>query len=872
MIQRQAQARWLGAALCAASLLLSTFSSPLWSQTTSGSISGTVVDPQGGAILSAAVKVTDTATQAVSSASTDSSGHFVFPSLLPSSYTLDVSVQGFKSYKQTGLVLNANSALPVGTIKLEVGTVQESIEVSAQGQQVETDTAQMSTSIVGKQLQNIQVNGRSPLFMLRLIPGVVSNNDYSQSNVNFGSNYVNGSRSNQTNVTMNGAGNVDTGSNGSSMVTISLDSMQEFQVLTSNYQAQYGRSAGAQISMVSKSGTQDFHGSAYEYYRDKGMNANSWINNRQGLPTANYHYNDYGFTIGGPVYIPGKFNSKKDKLFFFWSNEWQKQLVPEAQKIVTVPTALERQGNFSQSVDKNGKPVTIHNPFAGGAPFSGNIIPANMLSAAGVGIMNIYPLPNALSSINKGFNYSSQVSDSLPRLEDLVRVDYIPSSKWHIYGSFILNHQDDVSAYGSFVLGANVPIVPISDNRPGYLTSYSVLTMINPTTTNEATFDIAHNQINIAPTVKGGLTLGSTNLTGLNSLYSPYQDYLPSFDFSGTRIGNSPSFGSSDAPFYNYNTTIEVIDNFSKVWGQHSFKAGFYFQRSRKNQSSFAPFNGTVHFGDDPNNPLDSGFGYSNAALGVFDYYQQASKYAIGAYRYTNAEFYLQDTWKVTRRLTFDYGIRFSYIQPQYDSSDQASNFLPSAWSASAAPQLYQPALNGAGKRVAMNPITGALAPSVDIGTIVPGSGNLTNGIIQAGNGVSKYLFDSPGIIPAPRFGLTYDLTGSQNIVFHAGGGIFYDRYQGNEIFSLLTNPPTTFQPTVYYGQLSSLNVNNATIGTSSLHSISQSGNVPTIYNYSAGIEARLPWDLDLDVNCQITCDWSSHIIGDWPTSNAAAQ
>jgi hypothetical protein len=828
-------------------LLASSFAG--WSQTTSGSVSGTVVDPQNAPIPNAKVTASNTATNAISMTYTDNSGHFVFPALLPSTYTVDVVMQGFKTFEQTGLTLNANGALAVGTIQLQVGTIKESIQVEAQGQQVETDTAQLSDSIVGKQLQNIQVNGRSPLFMLRTIPGVTSDNDYSQANVNFGNNYVNGSRGNQSNVTLNGAGNVDTGSNGSSLVTVSLDSLQEFQVLTSNYQAQYGRSAGAQISMVTKSGTQDFHGSLYEYYRDKGMNANSWINNRQGLPVADYHYNDYGFTVGGPIYIPGHFNTHKDKLFFFWSNEWQKQLVPESQHTVTVPTALERQGDFSQSVDQNGNPVTIKNPFAGGAAFPGNKIPSNLLSPIGQGIMNIYPLPNALSAVNKGFNYTSQISDSEPRLEDLVRGDYVINPKWHVYGSFILNHQDDVSAYGSFVLTSNIPIVPVSDNRPGYLTSYSVITVINPTTTNEATFDLGHNQITIAPTVTGGLTKTATNLTGLSSLYPPNADYVPKFTFGGTRIGNSPSFDTSDAPFFNYDTTIEVIDNFSKVLNQHSLKAGFYFQRSRKNQTSFAPANGAINFGDDPNNPLDSGFGYANAALGVFDSYQQASKYLTGEYRYSNAEFYLQDTWKASRRLTFDYGVRFSYIQPQYDALQQTSNFFPNTFSASAAPQLYQPTLNAAGQRVGMNPVTGALVPGVDIGTIVPGTGNLTNGILQAGKGVNKYLMASPGVIPAPRVGFTYDLTGRQNVVFHAGGGIFYDRYQGNEIFGLLTNPPATFEPTVYYGQLSSLNANNATIGTSSLDAISYSGKIPTVYNYSAGIEARLPWALDLDTS-----------------------
>lgn len=256
----------------------------------------------------------------------------------------------------------------------------------------------------------------------------------------------------------------------------------------------------------------------------------------------------------------------------------------------------------------------------------------------------------------------------------------------------MLNHQDDVSVYGSFVLGANIPIVPISDNRPGHMMTYSATTIINLTTTNEATFDIGHNQINIDPTVQGGMTRAMLGLTGLNTLYTPNADYVPSFSFAGTRIGNSPSFNTADAPFYNYNTTIEAIDNFSKIWNQHAIKAGAYVQRSRKDQTSFAAANGSINFGDDANNPLDSGFGWANAALGIFDSYQQASKYATGMYRYTNAEFYVQDTWKVNARLTLDSGIRLSWIQPQFDASLQTSNFLPGKWSGSQAPRLYYPA------------------------------------------------------------------------------------------------------------------------------------------------------------------------------------
>ena len=826
-----------------------TASAPACAQTTAGSITGSVVDPQQAGVPGAKVTIRNTATNAAYTADTDRSGRFAFPVLLPAVYALEVERSGFKKFEQSNVVLNANSALNVGTLQLQVGQLSQSVEVVAQGAQLETETAQRSEDIVGTQLQNIEVNGRSPLFMLRLIPGVYSPNDYSQSNVNFGSNYVNGSRSNQANVTLNGAGNVDTGSNGSSLVTVSLDCLQEFQVLTSNYQAQYGRSAGAQLSMVTKSGTQSFHGSGYEYYRDKSLNANNWINNRAGLPRRNYHYNDFGFTVGGPIYIPGKFNTAKDKLFFFFGNEWQHQLFPQSQKLVTVPTALERQGDFSQSVDKNGKPVVIKNPFNNGQPFQGNVIPQSMLSAAGLAILNIYPLPNDTSPGNKGFNYQSQISDQIPRLEDLVRIDYNASPRWRFFGSYVLNHQNDVSAYGSFVLGSNIPIVPISDNRPGRMITVNATTIINPTTTNEASFDIGHNQINIDPTVSGGMTRTALKLNGLGTLYPPNADYAPSFSFNGTRIANSPSFNTADAPFYNYNTTIEGIDNFSKIWRQHAIKVGAYIQRSRKDQTTFAASNGSINLGDDPNNPLDSGFGWANAALGIFDSYTQASKYATGMYRYTNAEAYVQDTWRLNLHLTLDYGLRVSWIQPQFDASLQTSNFLPEKWDSTQAPRLYYPGFDANGNRVAVDPVTGQMQPAVAIGTIVPNSGNLLNGVFQAGHGISKYLMASPGILLGPRVGFAYDVTGRHSLVLRAGGGIFYDRYQGNEIFSELQNPPTTFVPTLYYSQLSNVSVNNAFLSPSSLQALSFNGNVPTVYNFSLGIEAKLPWEMTLDTS-----------------------
>lgn len=843
--------------LTCAFLAILGFSANIGGQTISGSITGTVEDAQGNVIPGANVTAINGGKNTSAKTLTDSQGHFVFPNLLPGHYTVDVERAGFRKLEKVDVVLNANTPLSLGTLTLQVGEAVQTVQVAAQGEQLQTNTAARGASVVGTQVENIEINGQSPLFLLRTVPGIYTNGDYSQSNVNFGSIYVNGSRSNQADVTQNGADNVDTGSNGSSLVTVSIDSIQEFKVLTSNYDAEYGRAGGAQISEVTKSGTRAFHGMGFEYYRDQSLNANSWTNNRQGLPISPYHYNDYGFTIGGPIYIPGHFNTQKNKLFFFWSNEWQKQLVPQGQHNVTVPTQAERMGDFSQSVDKNGNPVLIRNPSSGlpctssdkSGCFPGNAIPKTMLYQPGLAILNIYPLPNAQSALNKGFNFISQDSDQEPRLEDLVRIDYNLNSKWRLYGSYTLNHQDDNSYYGSFVLSSNFPLVRIDDHRPGYLWNVDATTTINPTTVNEVSFAVGHNLITIEPVTAGALSRTKLNLSNLPTFYTPHGDYIPAFAFNGTKIANSPSFGTSDAPFFNYNTTIEAIDNFSKIWGQHFVKTGVYLQRSRKNQTSFAAANGSYDFGDNASNPLDSGFGFSNAALGIFNSFSQASQYATGAYRYTNFEFYGQDTWKISPRLTLDYGLRFSYIQPQYDASLLTSNFLPEKWNPANAPLLFQPGLNAQGQRVAVDPQNGQTLPAVHIGNLVPGTGDTLNGIFQAGHGISKYLIDSKGLLPAPRIGVTYDITGHQNLIFRAGYGIFYDRYQGNEIFDEITNPPTTFAPSTNYGLVQDISTNSAFVAPSTLSALNPDGNIPTVYNYSAGIEAKLPWATDLDVS-----------------------
>jgi hypothetical protein len=271
--------------------------------------------------------------------------------------------------------------------------------------------------------------------------------------------------------------------------------------------------------------------------------------------------------------------------------------------------------------------------------------------------------------------------------------------------------------------------------------------------TNEVNIGMTKNQIDIFE-ASDVLTRKASGVN-LPLLYpnAVQDDYIPQINVGGSHLANSPSFGTADAPFHNFNTTIDYSDNLTKVWGKHTIKTGIYLQRSRKDQTSFSDNNGSYNWGDTTANPFDTGYGYSNMLYGVYQTMDQSSAYINGLYRYWNIEGYVEDTWKVTPRLTFDYGLRISWYQPQYDSGLQASTFVPSDWSASQAPRLYAPAFNPAtGARSAYDSVTNTYLPAYDIGLEVPNSGNPFNGICQAGKCVNKYLQNDPGAQYGPRF------------------------------------------------------------------------------------------------------------------------
>ena len=862
-------------------ILAIALSSVAAAQTTSGSIAGNINDQNSAAVGGATVRISDAGKGFTLTATTDNEGRFVFPTVPPGTYTMTVEASGFKKLERTGLLLVANDKLTLGDIALNVGTAAETVTVTAEATQVQAESAERSYAVQGEIVRNIAVNGRGFVNLASIATGIVFNNNVGNSDA-ITNVAANGLRTSANNLQLDGVAIVDTGNNGT-MISVNLDAIAEFKVLTSNYQAEFGRSAGAQISAVTRGGTKEFHGSFYTFRRHDGMNANTWLNNRNSTPTNKINkprldQRDIGYTIGGPAYIPGLFNENKEKFFFFFSQEHQKRFTPPTTPVnVRVPTALERNGDFSQSTDNNGRLFNLIRDSATGLPCTsadtrgcfqdGGVlgrIPQNRLYGVGLNILRLYPLPN-FSQAGANFNFQTQEPTNAPQRQDLYRGDWIINDSWRATGKYLYNKNSPIQPYGSFVLGTNLPDFATKFPNNRYSVTGTVNGSINATTVLEVTFGQSHNFIDILPN-NPKFNRAGLNLTDVPLLFpdAVQIDSPPQFVFNGGRIANGPNIGSNNAPFFNFNTTRDWSVNLSKITGSHSLKFGFFWQNSFKPQSSFANNNGQYNFVDNAQNPFDTGFGFANAAIGVFNSFNQASDYVIGQYRYNNVEFYAQDNWKVTGRLTFDYGMRFYLIQPQFDEALQTGNFLPDRFSAANAPLLYRPICIGANpcggdNRRAVDPrlLVPSFAPTtsntlagVFIGRLVPNTGSITNGVLQAGkDGLPQGVYKNRGIQFAPRFGFAYDLRGDQSMVIRGGMGVFFDRPQGNTVFDLVQNPPTTIAPTLNFGLMQQLNSGQVLLAPPNLVAFDLEGKVPTSYAYNLGVQYKLPYDSVLDVS-----------------------
>jgi hypothetical protein len=805
-------------------------------QTTSASVYGSVQDAQGGVLPGVAVNLTSRTQGNTVSTTTDDQGRFVFSIVRPDTYTLSVSLQGFKTQERTNLVVGANDRLSAGILTMEVGQMTEEVTVTSRVTELQSTTGERSFTLDSEALKNIASGERSFMTFTTLVPGIVQQGIGGQAPTAVSGFTVNGQRPNSNNMTIDGVANIDTGDNGGNMATLNIDAISEFKVLTNSYQAEYGRAVGGQVQVVTKSGTQNFHGSGYWYGRRSDWNANTWINNRSNTPKPKASRDDRGYTIGGPVYVPGTFNADKRRLFFFWSQEFQSRNDPVAERLARVPTALERAGDFSQTVDSSGNPFPYIKDYTTGLPCSAadtrgcfadngvlGKIPANRIYQPGLNALKIYPQPN--TSRGSGLNYASQRPTKNPRREDMVRMDFQATNSWRVTGRFNNKKDNQEQPYGTTWAGAGSDQLDTLDTlfeTPGSNWMISTVGILNNSTSLEVSLGRAHNSLDFT-ILNTNLTRTAAGLTAFPLLFpdAVQADYIPDFIFNNNsgRIGNNAGRLQTDrGPFTNFNTTYDVVANLSKIWGPHAAKFGFYFQSSLKPQSLFASFNSQINFVDNASNPFDTQHPYANAVTGVFNTYTQANKFAIPEWRYKNVEWYLQDNWKASSRLTLDYGVRFYLMTPQWDTTLQASNFLPEAFNAGSAARLYRPVCIGASpcsgtNRRAMDPaliaqgVTPTTANTLEdrfVGRLTPGS-NRFNGAFQAGQGIEEQLQGGNAFRTSPRLGVTYDLSGRGETIVRGGYAILYDRPQGNMVFDMITNAPGVLVSTLQWGLLQNL-------------------------------------------------------------------
>ena len=401
----------------------------LFGQSSSGTISGRVVDASSGAIAGVQVRVINEVDQQGRAFETNGSGEFTFPQLAPGNYTVSVKMAGFKQFDKTGLHLSASDSLDVGALRLDIGNVSETVEVKADAAVVETTNGERSALIDSREITDLMARGRDVMAMLQILPGVVNDNTGGDVLGQFTTPTIDGMRNNYNSLTIDGiSGNTARGSNAQS--PINLDAIAEVKVFANSYTADIGPSASGAILIATKSGTQSFHGGVYYYNRNEAFNANNFFNNRQGIPVQRYRYNTTGEDLSGPIYIPGHFNTSKQKLFFFFSQEIDPNQTPIGVSNFTVPTALERQGNFSQSYKNATSIYTVKDPTTGAA-FPGNIVPTSRIDPNSSKLLSVFPLPNATDPNVTKYAYNFQIAgtEDTPVKQEILKVDYNVSDK-----------------------------------------------------------------------------------------------------------------------------------------------------------------------------------------------------------------------------------------------------------------------------------------------------------------------------------------------------------------------------------------------------------------------------------------------------------
>jgi hypothetical protein len=816
----------------------------VFGQAITGSITGSVFDPSSAAVLAATITLTEAETGVERKTSTNDHGDFVFNSVPPGAYTVKIEAAGFKTLEIPAINLIASQKFPLPPSTLKVGTPHETVTIAADAAVVQSVSGERSSLLNSSQLDKLMDNGRTPLSILTLLPAVVSTTGSSW--------YISGLRNSQISITTDGIDVLESGTEYQTNVSFGMDAIAEVSVLTSNFQAEFGRKSGANVQMVTKSGTRVFHGLFSYYKQNEEFNANTWGNNRTDTAKPKDRLNLYTFNIGGPLFIPHLFNRHKQKLFFFWNEEFRPTSGVSPLYQSTMPTTLERGGNFSQSTLKPTDPLN------GGAPFPGGVIPADRIDSNGQALLNYLPLPNFFNTAeSKGaYNYVDQVPTTQNVRYDLVKFDVPIDDADTLSVHFTMNslHQLTPNFLGVSAT-TGFPVVIGGLDSPRKFSADHWVHIFSPTLVNEITtgFTYGRSYDSTAPAARDSIlrtTVGFT--TGQFFPASNPLDVLPGFSFGSSIPGAAGLTFDLRFPVDNGRRNLDFGDNLSKVYGTHSIKVGFYFERLWVIEGHAATnFSGNFDFSTNTSNPLNTSNPYSNALTGTFNEYQEASAKPDPIMIANSIEWFAQDTWKVTRRFTLDYGLRFSIVQPWGEAGNAMVEMVPNLYNPAQAVQLIRPALVG-GVRMGVSPVNGQVYPAALIGAIAPGSGNSQNGVVYA-NGNTGYpaqLMNGSGVNLGPRFGFAYDVFGNSKTAIRGGFGIGYDRISDalEGLSSTADQYPMIQTPAVYYGQLKTLLSASGFIFPASTVTMDRSGKLPSAYTSSLGVQQNMTHGILLDV------------------------
>ncbi|MGH9936542.1 MAG: carboxypeptidase regulatory-like domain-containing protein [Blastocatellia bacterium] len=846
-------------------LLLGLLSArPVFGQ--SASIQGTLVDANGAAVANAKVLAIDEAKGVtVRETNADKDGSFLLLPLPRGTYTLQVEAPGFRKLDRKGLVLDAYQILSLGSVGLEVGDLTNTVQVTAEVPLVETATAQKSFVITSEQVTGISTNGRDFRSLLRTLPGVTSNTQ-SDFNLAFNSTQgfnVNGLRDTANNVYLDGTINTDVGANDGQFTQMSLDAIGEFKLQNSVFNAEHGRNPGILISATTKSGGRQFHGTAYEFLRNEALDARDPL----AATKSKLRLNQFGGNVSGPIPLWGVSSLREPKLFFFFNMEFTRGNRPLGNPFVDVAHPDILTGDFrrllrsatlagssclypGETTARLCQQGTVFRPgtvirnqagnIIGGQPYPNNTVPQsewNQNAPAFLKLIGALPRANGIA-VPGGNNPELlrvfvQDQYQLRKRQEVVRVDYNLSSKTNFFFRWVDDSQNEVQGVGIFN-SSSFPYTPQFRKKPGSSWSWNLVNVISPTVTNE--FIFGYNHLTQVVDIPDSVDKSIYDRTALGF---KFQELYPDANLRNRYPRFNCGIGGCNFPGFANNWESEarqfaLTDNVTIVKNNHTFKTGVFFNMNRNGQQPSWTDSINLNFGSSIDNPRDTGNNFANMLLGNYTSVNQSNGKFFGAFRFYGLEFFGQDSWKVSRRLTLEFGARYAYLGPTFTTGDLLQNYF--------LVDKYDLA-----RAVRIETATGPAR-----GSIIPGSGDPFNGMIQEGKGIPSGGVEHRKNQISPRFGFAWDVFGNGKTAVRGGFGNFFERQrQNNTYFDGLGNPPLTYTPQLSAGNLDNLSPQLVASGLRfpvNILAIDPEGKIPTIWSWSLGVQHELPWQIGLDV------------------------